>query len=81
VVATPECVMPNRKQRRHPLPLLPGVIKARRTELGMSQDHLAELVNVDQTAIARWEAGTRVPAGHHLFVLMKLFRITPDEIA
>ena len=63
------------------MPLLPDVIRTRRIELGMTQEHLAGLVRVSQTCIARWETGARVPAGHHLLLLLHLLRINYDEVA
>lgn len=73
--------MTRRSDREHPLPRLPGVIKDRRLELGLSQAHIGTRVGVSQTCVARWETGKRVPAGDHLLILLRLLRITYDEVA
>lgn len=82
MVTNQGCVIETgRSVRDHPMPRLPDVIRTRRIELGMTQDHLAGLVKVSQTCVARWETGTRVPAGHHLILLLRLLRISYDEVA
>ena len=65
----------------HPLPRLPEIIRTRREELDMSQAHLAALAKVSQSCICRWESGNRVPAGHHLLLLLRILRITYEEVA
>jgi transcriptional regulator with XRE-family HTH domain len=39
-----------------------GNIKMRRQILGVSQEFLARQIGVDPVTLARWEAGTRMPA-------------------
>lgn len=44
-----------------PTPNLAQTIRARRTDLGLTQIELARKARVDQTAISKWETGKSLP--------------------
>ena len=47
---------------------------------GMSQEDLAEKLNVSRQAISRWESGTAMPDANNILQLSKLFSITADYL-
>ncbi len=51
-----------------------------RKDHGLSQNDLADKLNVSRQAISRWEQGTAVPSSDNLVYLSKLYRITLDEL-
>lgn len=60
---------------------LPEVLRSRREELGLTQAHLASRLGVSQPTIHRWETGENEPNGRALARLMKLLRLTLDEVS
>lgn len=55
-------------------------IKLLRTEKGITQEALAENLNVSRSAIAKWETNSGVPEVSNLIVISKLFDISVDEL-
>lgn len=51
-----------------------------RKDHGLSQNDLAEKLNVSRQAISRWEQGTVVPSSDNLIFLSQLYGITLDEL-
>ena len=51
-----------------------------RKDHGLSQNDLADKLNVSRQAISRWEQGTAVPSSDNLVYLSKLYGITLDEL-
>ncbi len=51
-----------------------------RKEQGMSQDKLAESLNISRQAISKWESGQNYPDIENLKILSKLFNITIDQL-
>lgn len=51
-----------------------------RKEHGLSQEELAEQLNVSRQAISRWEAGNSLPDTVHVVKLSKLFAVTTDYL-
>ena len=47
---------------------------------GMSQEDLAEKLNVSRQAISRWESGTAMPDANNILQLSKLFGVTMDYL-
>ena len=45
---------------------------------GMSQEDLAERMNVSRQTISRWESGSAMPGAKHILQLSKLFGVTTD---
>ena len=55
-------------------------ILALRKSKGMSQEELAEKLNVSRQAISRWENGTALPDASNVLQLSKLFGVTADYL-
>ncbi|MDF2888216.1 MAG: transcriptional regulator, family [Lacrimispora sp.] len=55
-------------------------IKLLRTEKGITQEALAENLNVSRSAIAKWETNSGVPELSNLIMISKLFDISVDEL-
>lgn len=51
-----------------------------RKEHGMSQEELADKLNVSRQAISRWEMGTAMPDANNLLQISKLFNVTADYL-
>lgn len=51
-----------------------------RKSRGMSQEELAEKLNVSRQAISRWEMGTAQPDVQNLLQISKLFGVTADYL-
>lgn len=51
-----------------------------RKEKRMSQQDLAEALNVSRQAVSRWEVGIAIPSMDNLLALSKLFRVPADEL-
>ena len=47
---------------------------------GMSQEDLAEKLDVSRQAISRWESGTAMPDANNILQLSKLFGVTTDYL-
>ena len=55
-------------------------IKLLRNEKGITQELLAENLNVSRSAIAKWETNSGVPEVSNLKIISKLFDISVDEL-
>lgn len=55
------------------------IVGLRKTN-GMSQEDLAEKLNVSRQAISRWESGTAMPDANNTLQLSKLFGVTTDYL-
>lgn len=64
----------------NPASRLSALIRSRRSELGVTQEHIAGLLGVKQSTVARWELGERTPRGYQMLRLCRLLRIDPDEV-
>ena len=51
-----------------------------RKSRGMSQETLAEHLNVSRQAVSRWEMGTAMPDAANILRLSKLFHVTADYL-
>lgn len=51
-----------------------------RKKTGLSQDDLAEKINVSRQAISRWENGTALPDALNVLQLSKMFHVTTDYL-
>nr|WP_297280253.1 helix-turn-helix domain-containing protein [uncultured Butyricicoccus sp.] len=51
-----------------------------RKEHGLSQQALANLLNVNQTAVSQWERGATIPSATVMNDLCKLWNVTPDYL-
>ena len=59
---------------------LANVVREYRTELGLSQEKLAEILNLDQRTILNIEAGRGNPKFEVLYPLITYLRIPADNI-
>lgn len=55
-------------------------IKYLRAEKGITQESLAEEINVSRSAIAKWESNSGVPEVSNLIMISKIFNISVDEL-
>jgi len=55
-------------------------IRAERLKHELSQDDLAQMMNVDRSAVARWELGETKPRAAMLLKLSDLFGCSVDEL-
>ena len=55
-------------------------IKEHRTELGLSQDGLAERIYVSRQTISNWECGRTYPDVQSLLLLSNVFGVTVDSL-
>lgn len=55
-------------------------IKTMRKKMQLSQDDLADLLNVSRQTISKWETQEFLPDAYNLIKLSKIFNITVDEI-
>ena len=51
-----------------------------RIESGMTQQHLASLLNIKQQSYIRYEYGTGEPSLHTLVMLAQIFSVTTDYL-
>lgn len=59
---------------------LPDKIIKLRKENGLSQEKLAEKLDVSRQAISRWENGTALPDAQNILQISKLFNVTTDYL-
>ncbi|AKZ28545.1 XRE family transcriptional regulator (plasmid) [Ralstonia solanacearum] len=57
-----------------------AAIAERRRALGLTQAKLAELIDLEQEAVSRWERGTRVPTLYRLQQLSDALDCTVDAL-
>jgi transcriptional regulator with XRE-family HTH domain len=55
-------------------------LKQLRTGNSLSQDQLSEFLYVSRQAISRWELGLALPTVDNLIELMKLYRVSLEEL-
>lgn len=63
-----------------PVPRRRSALAAARKASGHTQESLASALQVDRTAVARWEAGQRTPLPHIQPMLARLLGQTPAEL-
>lgn len=59
---------------------LPLKLKKLRKNNNLTQTELSELLFINQSTYANWEAGRRTPGIHHLIKLSELYDITLDKL-
>lgn len=55
-------------------------IKMHRVRLNMTQEYVAETINVSRQAVSKWECGESEPSTANLIMLAELFGISADEL-
>ncbi len=63
-----------------PLAGLGTRLRSLRDEAGISQDELAEKLEVHQTAVSAWERGTAIPTPAALLRLAEFHEVTVDHL-
>ncbi|MBR7179067.1 MAG: helix-turn-helix transcriptional regulator [Oscillospiraceae bacterium] len=56
------------------------VLREHRTRCSMTQEFVAESLNVSRQAVSKWENGTADPSTSNLLKLAKLYGITAEEL-
>lgn len=56
------------------------VIKKHRLELHMTQEFIAESLNVSRQAVSKWESGKSDPSTSNLIALASLFDISVEDL-
>ena len=56
------------------------VLKEHRTRCSMTQEFVAESLNVSRQAVSKWENGTADPSTSNLLKLAKLYGIAPEDL-
>ena len=55
-------------------------LKMHRTQKGLSQEKIAEMLNVSRQAVTKWEAGQTTPSSDNLIALANLYDVSLDEL-
>jgi DNA-binding XRE family transcriptional regulator len=56
------------------------VLKEYRQQSGMTQDYVAEALNVSRQAVSKWETGSAEPSTSNLLALAKLYGVDPGDL-
>ena len=56
------------------------VLKDHRTRCSMTQEFVAESLNVSRQAVSKWENGTADPSTSNLLKLAKLYGVTAEDL-
>ena len=51
-----------------------------RTQKGLSQEKIAEMLNVSKQAVTKWEVGQTTPSSDNLIALANLYDVSLDEL-
>ena len=55
-------------------------LKMYRTHKGLSQEKIAEMLDVSRQAVTKWEANQTTPSSDNLIALAKLYEVSLDEL-
>ena len=55
-------------------------LKMYRTQKGLSQEKIAEMLNVSRQAVTKWEAGQTTPSSDNLIALANLYDVSLDQL-
>lgn len=59
---------------------LAGRLRELRARRGMTQDQVAKHLRCHESAVSRWESGSRFPTGEDLVALADLFEVSTDDL-
>lgn len=59
---------------------LSGRLRELRARRGMTQDQVAKHLRCHESAVSRWESGSRFPTGEDLVALADLFEVSTDDL-
>ena len=71
------------RQGDAPRPLathLAARLRELRARRGFTQDHVAKRLGCHESAVSRWESGSRFPTGEDLVALADLFEVSTDDL-
>ncbi len=66
--------------KAQPKSTLGEIIKNHRVRCGMTQEYVAEALNVSRQAVSKWETDSAEPSTSNLLALAKLFGISAAEL-
>lgn len=69
-----------RKEKQATAVSLGEAIKAHRMRCQMTQEFVADALDVSRQSVSKWENGTSDPSTSNLIALAKLFKISPEEL-
>ncbi len=75
--------MTEQPEEQAPRPLathLAARLRELRARRGFTQDHVAKRLGVHESAVSRWESGSRFPTGEDLVALADLFEVSTDDL-
>ncbi len=55
-------------------------LKAHRQQSGMTQEYVAEALNVSRQAVSKWETGSAEPSTSNLLALARLYGVDPGDL-
>jgi len=55
-------------------------LKERRASVGLTQDAVADALNIQRTTVSMWESGKSNPTADRLPALAKLYNCTIDDL-
>ena len=55
-------------------------LKDHRQQSGMTQEYVAEALNVSRQAVSKWETGAAEPSTSNLLALAKLYGVDPGDL-
>jgi transcriptional regulator with XRE-family HTH domain len=70
-------------EQEAPRPLathLAARLRELRARRGFTQDHVAKRLGCHESAVSRWESGSRFPTGEDLVALADLFEVSTDDL-
>lgn len=59
---------------------LGSILKENRIRCSMTQEFVAEQLEVSRQAVSKWENGTSDPSTSNLIALSRLYQISPEEL-
>lgn len=68
------------KSEDHPAVTLGASLKSHRLRHKMTQEYVAEQLDVSRQAVSKWENGTADPSTANLLALAKLYEVSPEEL-
>lgn len=72
---------PAEEQAPRPLAMhLAARLRELRARRGFTQDHVAKRLGCHESAVSRWESGSRFPTGEDLVALADLFEVSTDDL-
>lgn len=60
--------------------ILAGRLRELRARFGLTQEQIARTLGCHESAVSRWESGSRFPTGEDLVALSDLFRVSVDYL-